>query len=245
MTPFDKKKRHERFYVEEAVKLLNKVWDIEEHERPDFIVTEGGRKFGLEVCQIFKGMKGRKGSQFRKSESENQQAIDALRHEYEWKEDLQLVVKFLGNMCDENMKKVVPKLLEMNLSNKPIQYQENFTVEIEPWGPAPLKIDVTRAFRSWWYSIDDGVGWVDRNPIDSIDKAVQEKSENLTSYKQSCGLEDIRLLVVADRIKNSGKLELVEKPELNTRGFRFVYFFSYPESVITWDSMPHPSAAVS
>ncbi len=245
MTQFDKMKRLERFYVEEAAKLLVKTWDIEDHERPDFIVTEGEQKFGLEVRQIFKGKKGRKGSQLRKNEAEKQRAIDALRHEYEGKEDLQLVVKFLGNMCDENMKKVVPKLLEMNLSNKPIQYQENFTVEIEPWGPTPLNIYVTRAFRPRWYSVDDGVGWVDRNPIKSIKKAVKKKSKNLTSYKLSSGLDDIRLLIVADRIKNSGKLELVEKPELNTRGFQFVYFFSYPESVITWDSTPHPTAAAN
>lgn len=245
MTPLDKEKQHERFYVEKAGNLLGKAWDIEDHERPDFIVTEGGQKFGLEVRQIFKGLENRKGSQLRKNEAEKQRAIDALQREYEGIEDIRLVVKFLGNMCEENMARVVPKLLDMKLSNKPIRYQENFTVELEPWGPAPLEVFVTRAFRSEWYSIDDGVGWVDRNPMDSIDKAVQEKSEKLTSYKQSSGLEDIRLLIVADRIKNSGKLELVEKPELNTRGFRFVYFFSYPESVEKWDSMCYVSAAVN
>ena len=245
MTPNEPKKRRERFYVEEAGKLLAKAWDIEDHERPDFIVIENGQKFGLEVCQIFEGAGDRKGSRLRKNEAEKQRAIDAHRQEYEEIENTPLVVKLAGNMCDENMKKVVPMLLEMNLSNKPIQYQENFTVEIEPWGPAPLQIYVTRAFRSRWYSIDDGVLWVDRDPIDSIDKAVQEKSEKLISYKQSSGLEDVRLLVVADRIKNSGKLALVEKTELNTRGFRIVYFFSYPESVETWDFMPHPTAAAN
>ena len=245
MTPFDKKKRHERFYAEEAGKLLDKTWALEANEHPDFIVTEDGQKFGLEICQIFKGMRGRKGSQLRKNEAEKQRAIDALRREYEEKEDIRLVAKFLGNTCDENMAKVVPKLLDMNLSNKPLGYQENFTVDDGPWGPTLLKIYVTRAFRSWWYSVDDCVGWVDRNPMDFIDEAVKKKSPKLMSYKDCTDLDDIRLLIVADRMKNSGKLELSQKFDLNTRGFRFVYFFSYPESVIAWDSMIYVSAAVS
>ena len=56
------------------------------------------------------------------------------------------------------------------------------------------------------------------------------KSKRLTSYKEAAG-EDVRLLLVANRILNSGKSKLVEKTTIDTRGFHVVYFLSYPESV--------------
>ena len=44
-------KRRERFFVEEAAKLLGKTWILaEDREHPDFIVTEGEQRLGLEVC---------------------------------------------------------------------------------------------------------------------------------------------------------------------------------------------------
>ena len=79
--------------------------------------------------------------------------------------------------------------------------------------------------------MNDRAGWEDRNPIDRITKAIGKKSEKLRRYKECTGLDDIRLLVVANRIMNSGKLSLQEHPALDVRGFQVVYFLSYPESV--------------
>jgi hypothetical protein len=48
-------KQQERFFVEQAAKLLGKTWVFEEdRERPDFIVSGGEHHFGLEVCQILR-----------------------------------------------------------------------------------------------------------------------------------------------------------------------------------------------
>ncbi len=78
-------------------------------------------------------------------------------------------------------------------------------------------------------------GWVNRNPADRITKEIEKKSGKLPRYKKCTGLDDIRLLVVANRIMNSGKLSLQKHPALDLRGFHVVYFLSYPESVTVFE----------
>lgn len=58
--------------------------------------------------------------------------------------------------------------------------------------------------------------------------------KKLARYREAAG-PDIRLLLVADRICNSGKLMLDEGTALDVQGFQVVYFFSYPESVTIFD----------
>jgi len=84
--------------------------------------------------------------------------------------------------------------------------------------------------------VNDRVGWVERNPAERIDQEIEKKSKKLRRYKECSGLNDIRLLIVANQIMNSGKLSLNERPALDLRGFRRLYFFSYPERVTTIDS---------
>jgi hypothetical protein len=79
----------------------------------------------------------------------------------------------------------------------------------------------------------DRVGWEDRNPIPRIAAAAKKKSEELPRYRATVG-SDIRLLIVADRINNSGKLILEERVPLDIFGFQAVYFFPYPESVVVF-----------
>lgn len=57
------KKEGERFFVEKAAELLGKTWCLGlDRENPDFIVSEGEKQFGLEVCEIFTGAQSRAGS---------------------------------------------------------------------------------------------------------------------------------------------------------------------------------------
>src|SRR5690348_14732664 len=56
-------KRRERIFVEEAGRLLGKTWVLgDDREHPDFIVVENGKRFGLEVTQIFIGPQSDAGS---------------------------------------------------------------------------------------------------------------------------------------------------------------------------------------
>lgn len=222
-------KEGESFFVEEAAKLLGKEWRLgPDRENPDFIVTEGAEQFGLEVVDIFTGPQDDHGSHMKKAESDTQKAVNALRDEYETKDGTPLIVKFVGDMCDKNIAVVLPTLFAMNLSARSFGHQDTFEVDE---GKAKLNVYVTRALRAKWFSVNNRDGWVDRNPIDRIAKAIEDKAEKLQRYKKCTGLGDIRLLLVANRIMNSGKLSLEECPAIDLRGFQVVYFLSYPESV--------------
>jgi len=77
-------KRRERFFAELAAEFLGKPWTFEEdREHPDFIVTEGEQRFGLEVCEIFTGLQGRAGSAMKRVESSIHRQLETLRLEYE------------------------------------------------------------------------------------------------------------------------------------------------------------------
>ncbi len=223
------KKEDERFFVEEAAKLLGTTWSLSpDRESPDFLVTEGTQKFGLEVSEVFMGPQSRDGSKIKEKESKTQKAVNALRLEYEEITNIPLRVQLVGDMCAKNMAKVVPALVAEDFASKPILHHVKIKL-----GDG-ISVHVTKAFRAEWYSVNDRVGWVDCDPIQRIADAVEKKSKKLPAYKEEVGL-DIRLLLVADRINNSGKLMLKERPALDVQGFRVVYFFSYPECVIVFD----------
>lgn len=158
--------------------------------------------------------------------------MNALRQKYESKEGIPLIVKFVGDMCDENMAAILPALDAMNFSTKPLG--DHDIIEVDK-GKANLRLHVTRSLQADWFSVNHRAGWVDCDPIDRIAKEIEKKSKNLPRYRKCASLNDIRLLIVANRMMNSGKLSLQEYPELDIRGFPIVYFFSYPESVVVFN----------
>jgi hypothetical protein len=223
------KKTRERFFVEQTARSLGKAWSLGvDREHPDFVVTEDGRQFGLEVSEIFMGPQGRAGSAMKAKESVTQRAVNALRLEYEAIANIPLSVKFVGNMSAANMATVVPALVAADLPSQPIAHH----VVLDSGNG--LRVHVTKALRPDWYSVNDRVGWVDRNPQNIIANAIEKKAKELTRYKSAIGF-DVRLLLVADRILNSGKLLLEERVEFDFHGFQAVYLFPYPEAVVILD----------
>ena len=222
-------KEQERFFAEEAAKRLGTTWSLSpDRESPDFLVTEGTQKFGLEVSGVFMGPQGPAGSAMKEKESITQKAVDTLRIKYEEIRNIPLIVRFLGDMSADNMATVVPALVTEDFASKPIFHHVKIKLGDR------FSVHVTKAFHAEWFSVNDRVGWVDRDPIQGIADRVEEKSKKLPAYREAVGL-DIRLLLVADRIHNSGKLMLKERPALDVRGFRVVYFFSSTERVIVFD----------
>ena len=104
-------KSRERIFVEEAARLLGKTWDLgDDREHPDFMVVENGKRFGLEVTQIFSGPQGDAGSSLKASESKTQRTVNGLQRQYEAIENIPLTVQFVGNMEADNLATVIPAL---------------------------------------------------------------------------------------------------------------------------------------
>jgi len=218
-------KRRERNFVEEAARTLGKIWRLgdEDREHPDFIITEDAQQVALEVREIFMGPQNRAGSSMKAAESRTQKIIDSLRRDFEATVDVPLTVKFVGPLNSESLAPVLPALLAENLAAKPLAHH---TVLDSGLG---LRVHVTKALRPNWYSVNDRVGFVDRNPQGIIARAIETKAQELSRYQQSIGL-DVWLLLVADRIQNSGKILLEEQGAFDFCGFQKVYLFPYPEA---------------
>ena len=224
-------KWEERFYVERAAEMLKVEWVVgEDRESPDFIIAEGNYQFGLEISELFIGREGRKGAAKKAEESFDQEAIDRYRNIYEGERDIPLCVRILGSVNDEIMDQLLAYLLRHDFGAMSLGDQ----IVIQP--SDHFKAYVTKGLRNWWFRVDDRVGMVNTDPMPIMEVRVARKSENLRRYQEAAG-EDVRLLLVANRIMNSGRLKLVEKESLDTRGFRAVYFLSYPENVTVFSSV--------
>lgn len=218
-----KQKQDERFYVEQAIRSLRTEWTIlAEPEPPDFLVQDGGRTFGLEVRQIFKDPQSAAGSEIKKREAKTQRMLDRLRAEFEQRAPIPLIVKFLGRIDLDTISPISKLLLDLDLAAKPIAFQTIFKPH------ADLKVYVTKGLRAEWFSVNDRVGWIDFNAQHVIANAIEEKSRKLPLYQAAAG-PDVRLLLVANAIHNSGRLRLDGECQFDLRGFTSVYLLRYPD----------------
>ena len=218
-------KGQERFFVEEAARLLGVEWELaEDRESPDFLIDDGSCRFGLEVSELFAGPVGVKGAERKNAESINQKKIDRCRRTYEKERDVPLDVAILGQVTRETMEELLTEILGRDLAA--MGPGERFEVVMNE----RFKARVMRAFHNRWFRVNDGVGWVNSNPAPVIARAVAKKTGLLPKYREAVG-GDVRLLLVANRLFASGKLQVVDEATVDTEGFRVVYFLSYPESV--------------
>ena len=219
-------KDRERFFVEQAARSLGVSWTIVgDTEPPDFIIEDEGVRFGLEVRDIFRGPQTIAGSVQKQSESAKHRFINSIRLEYERATNCFLDAKFVGRVALENKLELLGRLFEASFPV--LKVGQKVIVELSDG----LRVHATKAFRPNWYSVNDRVGFVDRDPQQVIVGAIDEKARKLQSYLDRAG-EDIRLLLVANRIFNSGKLALESDERFDLKGFRAVYFFSYPEPAV-------------
>ncbi|SOB95022.1 hypothetical protein [Thalassospira xiamenensis] len=234
----DKQKKSERQFVESTAKILELNWKIiDEGEKPDFIVEHLGAKFGLEVTEIFNGPKTRKGSAIRKrKEAHRISQLRTLQQVYEAETGVKLYLRFLrspannsrGNISDIELEEVHKALLAENLESKTFGFSQMLDL------PSGGKLQITIYRHSDWVIINDQVGLVLQSPAEKIQAAIDDKIGNLECYKGRAG-DDIRLLIVADRRNNSGKISIPENRliEIDRKGFSTVYFLSHPYEAIT------------
>ena len=245
----NEQKQDEYFFAENAAKLIDAEWKLvacdESNGGPDFIVHEGEKSFGLEVCEIFKGeVQLKKGSKLKKEAATNQKLIDEIRQQYENVEkNVPLYAKFLGEVNNSNKSQILQTLLDVSLGEKSPLYSEKLVLE---HGSGGLTIFVRRLPDGWgrdrlcrpdWFSVSDSVGLLE---IDfyKIQEAIDIKSQKIGQYRKNVAKElglkdfencDIRLLIVSDHMWSYGQVELDEKQLYNLHEFNAVYFFPFPK----------------
>jgi hypothetical protein len=131
-------------------------------------------------------------------------------------------------MSAANLAKIVPELIAYDWPSKPVRHPK-----VLDWATG-LRVHVTKGLRANWYSMNDRVGMVNRDAIPQINDAIAKKALKLSDYQRKAGA-DIRLLIVADRVHNSGKLALEQPGPVDVLGFHAVYFYSRPESVLIFE----------
>ncbi len=230
----DSQKRDERNFVLKASQLLNNSWEIlEQREKPDFIIKEGTLTFGLEVRELFLNEnKNKGGSSAKQTEQHRSRKLEKFAHSFEEKSDLALHVRLLrkpdaGNISECELKELHQALMAENLGSRETGYQTRFLLR------CGTKVWVTKEFHSRWYVVNDRVGWVSQDPFELIQTAINTKGGKLDTYRKNVG-SDIRLLLVANHLNNSGKITLspTTRRSFDLQGFTKVYFLSHPSEAL-------------
>jgi len=213
-------------YAEKAGELLGEQWKIdappEEENWPDLLVTTSLHQIGLEVTEIYLD-ETRKGSQKKAYESKNQKAIETFADSYYDAGGSPVSIQFLGNLDRHNLlpERIIEEVSQLaELERKRIEIARDCVVSI-------LKLpSCSGEYRRWVY-VSDRVGYVGRVDKFSFDKVIEKKAKNLPKY--TANVSEVALLMVSNRIFNSGKFRLDGSTLCDPRGFCSVFYLSYPE----------------
>lgn len=220
------KKVGEKFYAEKAAELLRESWAVEfpedEINWPDLIVTTASENFGLEVRRIFSDEKKTGGSPKKEDEQNRQEKVKKLADDFYAKSNFTIKVDFLGNIDQDD------KLLNaiIDVAQRLLEFEQE---RIEAYDNCVVYVtklpDQFGQYKRWTY-VSDKVGWVRNIDANFIEKFIIEKAKKLPKY--AAKITDVRLLLVSNRINNSGKCRLENNIVCNTYGFKEVYYLSYP-----------------
>lgn len=221
-------KELEKIYAMKAGELLDETWNVEpspdEASWPDPIVTTELGKFGVEVREIYLD-ESIKGSTRKANEKNNLKNIKKSADAYYKVNCSSIKADLLGNIEHHD------RLLKAIIAEVP-QLSEFEQKRIEPYSGCVIYIrklpDQLGEYKRWNY-VSDKVSWVSNMDKDVIDRAIVEKAKNLSKYTEK--ISDIRLLLVSDRIYNSGKARLMNEITFNARSFNKIYYLSYPDEV--------------
>ncbi|MFO0774066.1 MAG: hypothetical protein U0172_05305 [Nitrospiraceae bacterium] len=217
----------ERMHAECAVKLLGKDWRLAEIEEPvDFEVHTSGASFGLEVTQVFVDGARNPSSSVKREESLNAKAIKKLADGYYGKGGRRVLARFGGPL----QRIVADDLIAAMLNRQPSCENEQVSFSV-----GAVKVYLTALPEAvgddrHWLCVSDRVGWVREATQRDLQPAVDRKAGKMESYRKK--FQDVVLLLVADRIFNSGRLQVGEGLSVKNPGFKAIYFLSYPEAII-------------
>ena len=219
-------KVQERIYAEKAIALLAVDWTLQDIPEPlDFEVRSENLRFGLEVRNVFAGGEETYGSPRRRNESINSRLIRSLAEKYYAAGGRPITAQFLGKVADMSVKQVA-QLLD---ASAPLQSWERTTLQLDKMKVILTALPSSVGHYSRWTVVSDHVGWARKITCEELQAAIDRKKENLSLYRDKYA--EIDLLLVANRLLNSGRLLQDEEIVVSNPGFRRIYFLSYPEAI--------------
>jgi hypothetical protein len=218
----------EIIYAKKTGELLGESWKViepspDEVSWPDLIVTTELGKFGLEVREIYLD-ESSKGSTKKSNEKNNLKNIKNLADSYYKTNCSSIKADFWGDIGhhDQLLNAIIREVEQLS------EFEQK---RIEPYNGCVIYIrrlpDQLGEYKRWNY-VSDKVGWVSNIDKDIIDRVIVGKAKNLPKYAKK--ISDVRLLLVSNRIFNSGKAHFDNDIICDARGFNNVYYLSYPEA---------------
>lgn len=215
-------------WVHEAARMLGEVWDVSpaanETEWPDVVVAEGEATFGVEVRELFKD-EFAAGSQMRADEVRRRQRLRSLAEAYYATERVPIRLQVSGGFP--------PNDHILALLRKHVPALEEWGECTEKLGSAAIRFmrlpEKLPRYNRWEYT-PDSIGWIRTLSLQRLQQVIDDKARKLDKYKTH--LSDVRLLIVANRVHNSGKQMFPQDlSALGTQGFSLVYMMSYPQMI--------------
>ena len=220
--------------------LLNEEWCIKEPpnetEWPDLVIRHNEQRFGLEVRNIFLDEKAsgsllkKSGSSLKKGESHRAMLLKKLSEMYYEKSNIPLAIHIAGEL----KKELLAELLE-HIIKEVVLLSVDYKRKRVVINNRKTKIYLFRLpdemgkYERWLY-IDDSVGWVSRLSNEYIEKVVNEKEAKADKYLAN--ISSVRLLLVLDTAKNSGRAEIPTELPVVSDKFEMVYLLSCREKKV-------------
>lgn len=232
----EKQKQSEALYAANLSKDMSYGWIVDvpfnEDDWPDLMITTSSNdKFGLEVRDMYVDDSS-KGSIEKGNESFRHKLLKKLSVEYYAKRGVPILLDIRGPFYNESVGKILDYLLSVKLQEW-VHTEHDIIIHNKKTRLFIERLPSDFGQYCYWKCMDDNIGWVERITEDKIEKIVKEKSIHIDKYRKN--VSNVSLLIVANRIYNSGKMLLEKSREINTCGFDKVYFYMHPIKVVVYD----------
>ncbi len=215
----------ERIFVEGFLQRLDPGYVIlEERESPDFLVSDGTEKFGLEVAQVFRDQ-GPAGSPSKAAESRRVQYLWRLASDYYSRSGLPLLVRAeVPNRFDMDTGSLADRLKAARPAAP--WARSRFKVRSSAFHLTSLPAEAGQYCR--WECINNSVGWRGWLTAENVQPVIGDKASKLSNYRRA--IVRVELLLVVDVTRTSGMVRWRdETPFPMGQGFDAVHLYFYPD----------------
>jgi hypothetical protein len=224
-------KVQERIYVEAFLRGIGcQHAIIEERESPDFLISENGQRFGLEVSQVFRdqALVDDSGSAVKAVESRRSRFLCQLAADYYSAGGLPLNVHALiTNPVASKDAGLVHQLIRA----RPAIPWERIRVEIDGASLHLRALPPEAGHYTRWVAVDNSVGWHGLIGPEHILPVIQKKSACLARYRSIA--TRIELLLVIDTTRWSGMVRWdPASAHPSAHGFDALYLYFHPKGAV-------------